>query len=111
MSIKRSSNGVAALRRDRRKLPRKGALWLGKLVTTAGTFECRVLNLSPSGAKVELVQLVARGETVTLILEPLHEFIGVVAWGRDRCIGIEIKEHRMTTTRSRMNLPGSLTLP
>ncbi len=42
---------------ERRKIPRKWSLLPATLETPAGSFECRVLNLSPRGAKVELLSI------------------------------------------------------
>ena len=111
MPLPSASESASRAPQERRRAPRKGALWVGSIETPNGTFDCRVLNLSPSGAKVELTALVAKGQTVTLHLAPLGEFRGTVVWRRDRCIGVSIDEHRMTTTRSRMVMPGGLRIP
>jgi hypothetical protein len=100
-----SKNGRAN-RRERRKQPRKGTLWHGKLRTPAGVVACRVLNLSARGAKLELDVALAPGQSVTLIMEPLGEFSGAVTWQRDGRAGIRINEHR--TTRTEITLPRSL---
>jgi len=92
-------------RRERRKQPRKSTLWHGTLRTPAGVMECRVLNLSARGAKLEVDGAVAPGQSVTLIMEPLGEFFGAVTWQRDGRAGIRINEHR--TTRIEITLPRS----
>ncbi len=92
--------------RERRKQRRKGTLWHGELRTPAGVVACRVLNLSARGAKIEVDSPVAAGQNVTLIMEPLGEFSGFVAWQRDGKAGIRIKEHR--TTRDEIRLPRPL---
>jgi|SRR5579863_4618391 len=108
----KDGNNVAVLRQsERRQRVRKGALWVGELTTPTGTHACRVLNLSPQGAKIEVKALIAVHQPVTLNLEPLGAFVGSVRWQRDRCIGIAINEHRFTTTRSRTLLAGGLRLP
>lgn len=81
---------------ERRKQPRKGTFWRAQLKTPSGSFECRVMNLSPRGAKVEIDHPVAAKEAVTLIMEPLGEFSGFVAWRRNGTIGIRVNEHRTT---------------
>ena len=88
---------------ERRKYPRKGSFWHAQLHTPAGNFECRVTNLSPRGARIEIDHLVAHKQVVTLIMEPLGEFTGAVAWRRNGSVGIHISEHR--TTRSQITLP------
>lgn len=88
---------------ERRKHPRKGTFWHAQLQTPAGDFECRVMNLSPRGAKIEIDHPVAHKQVVTLIMEPLGEFTGFVAWRRNGSVGIRINEHR--TTRTEIALP------
>ncbi len=39
---------------ERRKYRRKGILWHAQLQTLAGHFDCRVVNLSPRGASIEV---------------------------------------------------------
>ena len=94
---------------ERRTHRRKGTFWRAQLTTSAGSFECRVLNLSLRGARVQLDQPVAEAEAVTLILEPLTEFSGAVVWRGNRCIGIRIREHR--TTKNLIVLPREACTP
>ena len=91
--------------RERRKHLRKETLWHGTLRTAKGTVACNVLNLSVRGAQVE-IEGVAKGDSVTLIMEPLGEFSGIVTWQRDGKAGIRINEHR--TLRAEIALPRSL---
>jgi|SRR5579863_1656403 len=83
----------------RRKQTRKDVFWVGQIITPAGIHECRVLNLSPGGAKIKLSTFVWASQTVTLTLDSLGVFTGVVAWRRDGCVGIAIKEQRVPDTR------------
>lgn len=92
--------------RERRKHLRKGTLWHGELRTPAGVVVCRVVNLSSRGAQLEIDGAVAAGESVTLVMEPLGEFTGTIAWQRDGKAGLHINEHR--TTRTEITLPRSL---
>lgn len=96
---------------ERRGIPRKGSVWPAKLETSRGTFECRVLNLTRRGAKIEIDRLAIAKEPVTLVMEPLGAFGGVVTWQKNGFIGIRITEYRLTSRRSRMALPGARTLP
>lgn len=89
--------------RDRRKQPRKGTLWHGELRTPAGVVACRVLNLSARGAQLEMGATLTPGQDLTLIMEPLGEFLGTVTWARDGKAGLRINEHR--TTRTEIALP------
>jgi len=88
---------------ERRKQPRKETFWLAQLKTTQGIFECRVMNLSPNGAMIEIDHPVAHKEVVTLIMDPLGEFTGFVALRRNGSLGIRINEHR--TIRTEITLP------
>jgi hypothetical protein len=89
--------------RERRKQPRKGTLWHGELRTSVGVVACRVLNLSARGAQVEMDATLTPGQGVTLIMEPLGEFVSTVTWARDGKAGIRINEHH--TTRTEIALP------
>jgi PilZ domain-containing protein len=91
--------------RERRKHVRKGTLWHGTLRTPNGSLACNVLNLSVRGAKVEVAG-VDKGQTVTLVMEPLGEFTGTVMWQHDGQAGIRINEHR--TLHDEITLPRSL---
>ena len=88
---------------ERRLYPRKGTLRHAQLQTPAGDFECCVVSLSPRGARIEIDHPVAHKQVVTLIMEPLGEFTGFVAWCRDGSLGIRINEHR--TTRKDITQP------
>src|SRR5690348_10140549 len=65
--------------RERRKHLRKDTLWHGTLRTARGSIPCNVLNLSVRGARVEIEGSTV-GDSVTLVMEPLGEFLGVVIW-------------------------------
>ena len=90
--------GTAERAPERRRHPRKRSFWHAQLQTPAGNFEWRVMNLSPRGARIEIDHPVAHRQVVTLIMEPLGEFTGVVAWCRNGSLGIHISEHRTTRT-------------
>lgn len=90
---------------ERRKHTRKWTRWPARLRTSSGSFECRVLNLSYRGAKVQLAQMLREREPVTLIMEPLGEFSGVVSWRAKDCIGLRFAQHYTPGIRGRMALP------
>ena len=71
-----------------------GDFWLARLESVLGTSECRVLELSPGNATVQLDHPLPEKQAVTLHMDQLGELSGVVAWQRDGCIGIRIIEHR-----------------
>jgi cyclic nucleotide-binding protein/PilZ domain-containing protein len=74
---------------ERRKWPRKRSLLQATLVTVDGSFDCRVLDFSPGGAKVEFAHPLAKKQNVTLILRPIGTFAGVVAWCGSGCFGMQ----------------------
>jgi len=79
---------------ERRRPMAPHDLWMARLESALGSSECRVLELSPGNATVQIDHPVAENQAVTLIMERLGELSGVVAWQRDGCIGIRIIEHR-----------------
>ncbi len=85
---------VAADQGERRRWAAPRDLWTARLESALGLSECRVLELSPGNATVQIDHPVAENQAVTLIMERLGEFSGVVAWQREGCIGINIIEHR-----------------
>ncbi len=72
---------------DRRKYPRKKSFLPATLAMAEGSFECRVLDFSRGGAKVELAPAVADKQAVTLIVERVGAYSGVVAWRGVGCFG------------------------
>ncbi len=52
---------------DRRDRHRTQVNWRGKLMTARGSFDCRVLDLSPGGALVRLIAALEEQEPVTLV--------------------------------------------
>jgi hypothetical protein len=97
-----------ALAQERRRYPRRGTFWRAQLQTPAGDFECLVLNLSPRGAHIEIDHPLMLNQSVTLILEPLGEFFGTVAWCYNNRAGIQTTEHRTIGTKITPTLRTSL---
>lgn len=90
---------------ERRKHRRKWTRWPARLRTADGIIDCRVLNLSYRGAKVQLIGGVREREAVTLIMEPLGEFTGTVSWRAKDCVGLRFAQHYLPGIRGRMALP------
>jgi hypothetical protein len=88
------SKSTHAHAQERRRYPRKGTSWRAQLQTPAGDFQCLVMNLSPRGANIEIDCPLTLHQSVTLILEPLGEFSGFVAWCHNNCVGMQINDHR-----------------
>ena len=93
---------------ERRRYPRKGSFWRARLQTPAGDFECLVMNLSPRGAHIQTDRPLNLNQSVTLILEPLGEFFGTVAWCYNNRAGIQTTEHRTIGTKITPTLRASL---
>lgn len=82
---------------ERRKHPRKKCILPAKLLTTAGSFDCEVLDISRGGAKVAAGIEVADEQAVTLIVKPIGTFAGLVAWRGDGCFGMRFLAQHGTT--------------
>jgi CRP/FNR family transcriptional regulator, cyclic AMP receptor protein len=83
--------------------------WMARLESALGSSECRVLELSPANATIQIDHPVAENQAVTLVMERLGELSGVVAWQREGCIGIRIIEHRPFGSGSLRTPPGGWT--
>ena len=94
-----SNKFATAHMQERRRYPRRGTFWRAQLQTPAGEFECLVMNLSPRGAHIEIDHALRLNQSVRLILNPLGEFSGTVAWRRNNHVGIQISEHHTTRTK------------
>lgn len=76
---------------DARKYLRKRSLLPATLVTERGSVDCRVLDLSAGGAKVECADGPTEGEMLTVIIEAIGTFSGRVIWRRDRYAGVKFE--------------------
>jgi len=74
---------------DRRKFLRKKSLLPATLITVQGSFDCRVLDFSAGGAKVECTQSLAEGDVLTLVVGPVGTFSGTAIWCREGCVGVQ----------------------
>ena len=79
---------------DRRERHRTRVNWRGKLMTARGSFDCRVLDLSPGGALVRLIAALDVDEPVTLVFSETESVEGAVAWTQSRYIGIRFSKRR-----------------
>jgi PilZ domain-containing protein len=84
---------IPSQRLRRRRQTRRGVFLVGQVTTPTGIHECRVLDLSPNGAKLRLSTFVWINQPIRLTLDSLGVFFGVVVWRRNGCIGIAIREH------------------
>ncbi|HKT17415.1 MAG TPA: ATPase, T2SS/T4P/T4SS family [Stellaceae bacterium] len=73
---------------------RKAVLWSGTLATSQGTVDCRIINISTSGAKVRATAELHKGEHVTLAIRNLGEFHSTVVWVREGHFGLHFVEQK-----------------
>jgi CRP/FNR family transcriptional regulator, cyclic AMP receptor protein len=97
---------VIADQAERRRHVAPRDFWAAMLESPLGLSECRVLELSPGNATVQVDHPVAENQAVTVIMDRLGELSGVVAWQREGCIGIRIIEHRPFADGSHRAPPG-----
>jgi hypothetical protein len=76
----------------------------GTLVAKHSAVECRVLDISPEGARIQLDydrasarQIIGVGQTVALTIKGLGSFRGTIAWRRNNSLGIHITEGHPVT--------------
>ncbi|HTS90519.1 MAG TPA: PilZ domain-containing protein [Stellaceae bacterium] len=79
---------------ERRKHLRKKSLLTAVLVAQAGSFDCRVYDLSSGGARVESSARVSPGEPVVLIVGSNRASGGTVVWCTDGCFGMRFSNQR-----------------
>jgi len=85
---------------ERRKHRRKKCILPARLVTAAGSHDCRVLDLSQDGAKIESSEILTLEQPVTLVAEPIGTFTGVVAWCGDGCFGMRFVDQQAGAPRA-----------
>jgi pilus assembly protein CpaF len=79
---------------ERRERNRTKVNWRGKLMTARGSFDCRILDLSPGGALVRLIAALDVDEPVTLIFSETERIEGAVAWTQSRYAGVRFAKRR-----------------
>jgi len=79
---------------ERRERNRTKVNWRGKLMTARGSFDCRVLDLSPGGALVRLIAALDVDEPVTLVFSETERVEGAIAWTQARYVGIRFDKRR-----------------
>jgi hypothetical protein len=95
-------------RRERREHRRKKCLLPAQLITNAGSYDCRVLDLSKGGAKLETHAVVTPEQAVTLIVKSIGTFAGLVAWCGDGLFGMRFLAQHGTRSLSAASLRSSL---
>jgi len=74
---------------EARKFLRKKSLLPATLVTERGSVDCRVLDFSAGGAKLECADPPAEGEMPTVIIEGIGTFAGRVIWRSEHHVGVK----------------------
>jgi pilus assembly protein CpaF len=75
-------------RSNRRIDIRKAVLWSATLSARGEKSECRIVNISTTGAKVRTSAELAVGEQITLVIRTLGEFRGRIVWAGGGEIGV-----------------------
>ena len=89
---------------ERRRRNRVRVSMRATLETARGRFDCRVLDLSPTGACVRLLASIEEREPVTLLLNGSDKISGVVAWRRNTYLGIQFFERLSENARAAASL-------
>ena len=76
-------------RDERRRQPRTSVLWSGKLLYQGQSTDCRILNISLSGAKVRLDKPFNGGPEVILKIDRFSQISGSIIWQDGKHLGIE----------------------
>ena len=94
MASKSENGGQERRRRNRARVSMRATL-----ETARGRFDCRVLDLSPTGACLRLLASIEEREPVTLLLNGTDKASGVVAWRRNTYLGIQFFERLSENAR------------
>ncbi len=78
--------------KEQRALPRSSVLWAGQLNAGARAAQCRVLNISPYGAKVRLLEALSHATRVSIKIERFGEFPADVIWRDGDYLGIKFHD-------------------
>jgi hypothetical protein len=78
--------------REQRDRPRTAVLWTGRLHAGAQGADCRVLNISATGAKIHLLEPLPPVPMVSLRIERFGEFPGDVIWREKDLLGIRFRD-------------------
>ncbi len=81
-----------ATSREQREHPRTAVLWTGRLHAGAQGADCRVLNISATGAKIHLLEPIPPAPIVSLRIERFGEFPGDVIWREGEFLGIKFRD-------------------
>lgn len=74
---------------ERRKLPRKPALWKAQIRVGLDHFPCRIFDMSLGGAGLRTDAHLLLGTKMKLVIDHIGVFRGKVVWVDDDRMGIE----------------------
>jgi len=94
--------------RERREHRRRKCLLPAQLITNAGSYDCRVLDLSKGGAKLETSAVVTPEQAVTLVVKQIGTFAGLVAWCGAGFFGMRFLAQHGTASLRAASLRSSL---
>ncbi len=75
-----------------RQSDRKSVALQAELNQNEQSFPCSVLNLSTGGSKIEIAQLLERGDTVSLQVGPGTPIRGQIAWSQTPYYGLRFDD-------------------
>jgi len=78
--------------KEQRRMPRSSVLWSGQLNAGARGAQCRVLNISPYGAKVRMLEALTHATHVSVKIERFGEFPADVVWRDGDYLGIKFHD-------------------
>ncbi len=78
--------------KEQRRAPRSSVLWAGQLNAGARGAQCRVLNISPYGAKIRLLEGLTHATHVSVTIERFGEFPADVIWRDGDNLGIKFHD-------------------
>jgi hypothetical protein len=87
-----------------RDYPREAILVESKIMIDEQWHDCVIVNISPSGAKVNIALEVSRGKDVLILIGKSGQFNATVAWCRDDQIGVKFDHDPAEMTRVLMEL-------
>lgn len=73
---------------ERRRAPRRPVLWNGKLLVGKHRFDCRILDISLTGARLQIDLPLKRGAEVGLSIPRCEELPAAVSFQRDDRLGL-----------------------
>lgn len=78
--------------KEQRDSPRSSVLWAGQLNAGARGAQCRVLNISPYGAKVRMLEPLSHATHVSMTIERFGQFPADVIWRDGDYLGIKFHD-------------------